>query len=181
MKNCSEKIAPMSEYMDAVLTQFRKMEELAYVSAYGKGSEPKITRHLRLASGDGCGAIYRKYARAAVLMSDLLHQMGCWKKYCLYRVKLNLGRLQEVLDQIPDLADTDIEFHTKMVTDPENPEYQCTLSAFTLYAKGYDLCFHEHGAFNITVPYELRTDPIVNNKKNIDIITSVVGSGRWRL
>ena len=53
MKNCSEKITTMSEYMDAVLTQFRKMEELAFVSAYGMGSEPKITRHLRLASNDG--------------------------------------------------------------------------------------------------------------------------------
>ena len=103
------------------------------------------------------------------------------EKYTAYRVKLNLVRLQKVLDQIPDLVDTNVEFHTQTVEDPQDPKNQYTLSAFSLYAKGYGLCTHSQGAFNITIPYELGVHPIENSKENIDIITSVVGSGRWRL
>ena len=180
-KSCSEKITPMSEYMDAVLAQFRRMEELAFVSAYGKESVPEITQHLELEPGDGYDVTYRKYAYAAVLLSDLLHRMGCWKKYTAYRVKLDLTKLQKVLDQIPDLADTGVEFHSQTVEDPRDPEFRYTLSAFSLYAKGYGSCIHSQGAFNITIPYELGCSPIENIKEAVDIVTSVVGSGRWRL
>lgn len=78
-KICSEKITPMSEYMDVVLAQFRRMEELAFVSAYGKESVPEITQHLELVPGDGYDVVHHKYAYATVLLSDLLHRMGCWK------------------------------------------------------------------------------------------------------